>query len=180
MIVWTIGHSTRPVQEFVALLRSHEVRLLADVRRFPASRRHPQFNRDTLGETLREAGIDYLHLPELGGRRAPRKDSSNTAWRVIGFRGYADYMETPPFEAGLQQLMTAATLHRTAIMCAEAGWRSCHRGLISDALKARGWEVIHIIDARRTEPHPFTPVAQIVNGRLTYSASARQADLDLP
>lgn len=165
--------------EFLALLRAHEVRLLADVRRFPASRRHPQFNRDALAEALRKSEIHYLHLPELGGRRPPRKDSSNTAWRVTGFRGYADYMETPPFEVGLQRLMEAAAHRRAAIMCAEAGWRSCHRGLISDALKARGWEVTHIVDARRTEPHPFTPVAQIVDGRLTYAVHARQADLDL-
>jgi uncharacterized protein (DUF488 family) len=177
MNVWTIGHSTRSAGDFVDLLKTHDVRLVIDVRRFPASRRHPQFNSSDLAETLANDGIDYLHLEELGGRRAPTRDSPNTAWRIAGFRGYADYMGTPAFQAGLDRLMALAASRRAAIMCAEASWRSCHRALISDALKARGWEVVHIVDAH-TEPHPFTAVARVANGRLTYTAQPQQNDLN--
>jgi uncharacterized protein (DUF488 family) len=179
LIVWTIGHSTRTIGDFIGLLEAHDVRQLIDVRRFPASRRHPQFNRETLPASLANAHIDYVHLETLGGRRPPRKDSPNSAWRVAGFRGYADYMETKPFQEGLERLMSIAASRPAAIMCAEASWRSCHRSLISDALKASGWEVVHIVDARRTEPHPYTPVARIVDGRLTYAPAAQQSDLDL-
>lgn len=178
--IFTIGHSTRSAGEIVAMLANAGVRYVADVRRFPMSRRHPQFNRDALSGVLDEAGIGYTHLPDLGGRREPRADSTNTGWREAGFRGYADYMETPPFMQALDELMDVARCEPVAIMCAEASWRSCHRGLIADALKLRGWAVIHLVDAERHEPHPWTAPARVTAGRLAYSVPApAQRSLDL-
>lgn len=170
MIVWTIGHSTRTAQELSELLGAHGIGQVIDVRRFASSRRHPQFNRDALRNHLEEHGIGYVHLPELGGRRAPKPDSINTGWREPGFRGYADYMQTGAFEAALVRVIDAAAGQPSAMMCAEASWRSCHRGLIADALKVRGIEVIHIVDSWKTEPHPFTEPARIEAGALTYAA----------
>jgi uncharacterized protein (DUF488 family) len=175
----TIGHSTLAADVFLTMLTAHHVELLADVRRFPSSRRHPQFNRDTLAEMLTSHGIAYLHFPELGGRREPEADSPNTAWREAGFRGYADYMHTQAFNLGIARLLTAARETQTAIMCAEKSWRSCHRGLISDHLKASGMEVIHILDGTATEPHPWTPAARLIDGRLSYAA-ASSAQQPLP
>jgi uncharacterized protein (DUF488 family) len=169
MKLWTIGHSTRPIVDFLALLREHDIRTLADVRRFPGSRRHPQFSQEALATSLLNAGARYEHFPELGGRRQPRKDSPNTAWRHDAFRGYADYMMTAEFEAGIARLLAIAARTRTAIMCAEAVWWQCHRGLIADYLRAAGHDVIHIQGPNRTEQHPFTSAARIVNGFLTYS-----------
>lgn len=178
--LWTIGHSTLPSEGFVALLARREIELLADVRRFPSSRRHPQFNRETLAHSLEGAGIGYLHFPELGGRREPRPDSANTGWREAGFRGYADYMRTAEFEAGLARLLRAASSRRTAIMCAEKAWQNCHRGLISDLLKATGHHVIHIVDDMHEEPHPYTRPARLVDGALSYAAAVPvQSSLDL-
>jgi uncharacterized protein (DUF488 family) len=166
--IFTVGHSTRSAEEFVRLLAAHEVKLLVDVRTVPRSRHNPQFNRDTLPETLRQEHIEYLHLAELGGLRKPRADSANTAWRNLSFRGYADYMETPEFEAGIQRLMDAADGRRAAVMCAEAvPWR-CHRSLIGDVLMARGVEVFEIASATRAQPHRMTPFAHIADGRVTY------------
>jgi len=167
----TIGHSTLAADGFVAMLKAHRVELLADVRRFPASRRHPQFNREALAEMLASHRIAYLHFPELGGRREPKPDSPNTAWREAGFRGYADYMETAEFNQGIARLLEAAQSKATAIMCAEKSWRVCHRGLIADHLKASGIEVIHILDATDTEPHPWTGAARMIDGRLSYTAA---------
>src|SRR5437588_3963287 len=133
--LWTIGHSTRPFKELLEALKSFEIELLVDVRSFPGSRRYPQFNREQLKLTLAEAGIEYLHFPELGGRRNARPDSLNVAWRNKTFRGYADYMETVEFRNGIARLLEVARAHRTAIMCAEAVWWRCHRSLISDYLK---------------------------------------------
>lgn len=152
--LFTIGHSTHPADRFVALLRRHGVELLCDVRRFPGSRRNPQFNVGALRETLAEAGIAYEAFgDELGGRRRPTRPAEQSPWRVEGFRGYAEYMETPEFAAGLERLERLARERRTAIMCAEGDWRRCHRRLVADALTARGWRVIHIRPDGRTEEH---------------------------
>jgi uncharacterized protein (DUF488 family) len=168
--VFTIGHSTRPIEDFIALLKAHEIQLLVDVRTVPRSRHNPQFNRDTLPGSLRPAGIDYLHMPELGGLRHARKDSTNLAWRNLSFRGFADYMETPEFEKGLAHLINEAQTRRTAIMCAEAvPWR-CHRSLIADALVARGVEVLEISSLTRTQPHRLTPFAQVEGMKVHYPA----------
>jgi uncharacterized protein (DUF488 family) len=169
MTVWTIGHSNIALVALLDLLRKHGITSVADVRRYPGSRRHPHFARDALAESLAREGIGYLHLPELGGRRTPRGDSRNTAWRHPAFRGYADYMETPEFSAGVARLLDAASGHRVAIMCAEALWWQCHRGLIADALKAAGHEVLHITAAGAQE-HPYTSAARIEDGRLSYAA----------
>ena len=168
--IWTIGHSTHPIGVFVGLLARQAVRTLADVRLAPGSRRQPQFGRDKLAASLAEVGIAYEHLPELGGRREPRPDSPNTAWKNDAFRGYADYMETPEFEEGLARLLRIARSSPTAMMCAEGDWRECHRGLIADALKARSVEVIHIARDGGAAPHPYTSAARIVGGRLSYAA----------
>ena len=170
MTIFTIGHSTQPLEPFLEALAAHRIELVADVRRFPASRRHPQFGQTRLAESLAAAGVAYRHFPDLGGRRTPRPDSRNSAWREAGFRGYADYMETAAFAEALARLTDEAGARRTAVMCAELLWRSCHRGLVADRLKAGGHEVIHIISATRTEPHPFTSAARIVNGELTYTS----------
>jgi uncharacterized protein (DUF488 family) len=168
MTFWTIGHSTDAIGDFLSKLRAHEITLLADVRRFPGSRRHPQFAQAALSASLEDAHIRYLHLPELGGRRSPRKDSHNTAWRLDAFRGYADYMETPSFATGITRLLEAAGQERVAIMCAERVWWSCHRALISDWLKSHGHEVLHILAADRADVHPYTSAARIVDGALSY------------
>jgi uncharacterized protein (DUF488 family) len=167
--VWTIGHSTRTIEEFIAMLAAHRIELVADVRQFPGSRRHPQFNKENLARSLAEARIEYAHFPELGGRRRAKPDSKNTAWRNEAFRGYADYMETEAFRAGVARLLERAAASRTAMMCAEAVWWRCHRSLIADFLKSRGVDVIHILDEQKTQPHPFTPAARIVDGQLTYA-----------
>ena len=166
--VWTIGHSTRPSEELIEALRSFEIKVLVDVRTYPSSRRYPQFNREQLQVALAEAGIEYLHFPALGGRRNARPDSLNMAWRNKMFRGYADYMDTDEFHAGIARLVEVAQADRTAIMCAEAVWWRCHRSLISDYLKAKGVEVKHIMAAGKSEAHPFTSAARIVNGELSY------------
>ena len=168
--VWTVGHSTRPLEEFLEALQSFNIATLVDVRSFPGSRRYPQFNKDNLAASLQTANIEYLHHPELGGRRRARKDSTNIAWRNEGFRGYADYMETDSFRAAVEKLLALARGSRTAIMCAEAVWWRCHRSLISDYLKADGIEVTHVLAARKAEPHPYTSVARIIDGELSYKA----------
>jgi uncharacterized protein (DUF488 family) len=171
--IWTIGHSTRNIDNFVSLLQENGIKLVADVRMFPGSKRYPQFNRESLAGSLGQSGIRYEHFPELGGRRKTRPDSRNTAWRNASFRGYADHIETKEFRNGVARLLDLAnTTGPTAIMCAEAVWWRCHRSLISDYLKARGVEVIHILDAGKAEPHPYTSAARIVNGELTYSADS--------
>ena len=169
--IWTIGHSTRTADEFIAALEEPGIKLLADVRLLPGSRRYPQFNQETLRSSLADHGIGYEHFPELGGRRKPRPDSINTAWQNEAFRGYADYMETPAFQSGIERLLELADrAGPTAIMCAEAVWWRCHRGLIADFLKVRGVDVIHILQPGRAEPHPFTSAARVVSGRLSYAA----------
>jgi uncharacterized protein (DUF488 family) len=169
--IWTIGHSTRTLDQFIELLKTNRIELLADVRRFPGSRRLPHFNQENLVESLPRAGIEYVHFPELGGRRRVRPDSPNTAWRNAAFRGFADFMMTPEFHAGIERLLNHAARKRTSIMCAEALWWQCHRSMISDYLKANGHEVIHILNANKTEMHPFTSAARIVDGKLSYTAA---------
>ncbi len=166
--IWTIGHSTLSIEEFIRRLQGFEIKLLADVRSFPGSRRYPQFNKDALRSSLAAAEIDYAHLPELGGRRRARPDSINMAWRNESFRGYADYMESEGFQGGIANLRKLAAQKRTAIMCAEALWWRCHRSLISDYLKVHGNEVIHITGHGKSESHPFTSAARVVNGELSY------------
>jgi uncharacterized protein (DUF488 family) len=168
--IWTIGHSTRTLEEFLALLRSHDIQSVADVRRFPASRKFPHFNAEALQASLAAQGIDYQPLPQLGGRRTPRADSPNVAWRNRSFRGYADYMETAAFADGLNALRAEAARKRTAVMCAEAPWWRCHRALISDYLKASGTEVFHIAGIGSAAPHPYTSAANLTGGRLTYAS----------
>jgi uncharacterized protein (DUF488 family) len=170
MRIWTVGHSTRAIDEFISLIQANDIKLLADVRSLPGSRRYPQFNREMLAGSLGKAGIRYEHFPELGGRRKPREDSPNTAWRNASFRGYADYMETEEFRKGVERLLDlAAGAGPTAIMCAEAVWWRCHRSLISDYLKARRIEVMHILDANKIQPHPYTSAARVVNGKPSYT-----------
>jgi uncharacterized protein (DUF488 family) len=166
--LWTIGHSTRSIAEFIEALASFEITVLADVRSFPGSRRHQHFNREQMAVSLPVAGIDYQHFPELGGRRRSLPDSNNMTWRNKMFRGYADYMETREFLAGIGRLLDLARTRRTVIMCAEAVWWRCHRSLISDYLKANGVQVMHIMAAGKSEEHPFTSAARIVDGGLSY------------
>jgi uncharacterized protein (DUF488 family) len=171
--IWTIGHSTRSIDEFIEALASQDITALVDVRSFPGSRRYPHFNKSKLSESLAAVGIEYLHMPELGGRRRAREDSHNTAWRNEAFRGYADHMETEDFRSGIERLLALAKAKRVAIMCAEALWWRCHRSMISDYLKAQNVEVIHILSADKTEPHNYTSAAGIVDGELSYRGVSR-------
>jgi len=168
--IWTIGHSTRSAAEFLALLTGNGIEALADVRRFPGSRKYPHFNVEPLAHTLGEAGVQYVPFPELGGRRKPLPDSRNTAWRNDAFRGYADYMQTREFVLGIERLSALASAKRTAIMCSEAVWWRCHRGLIADWFKAHGVRVLHILDARHVVEHPWTSAAHVTEGELDYRA----------
>jgi len=151
------------------LLTVHQIEALADVRRFPASRRHPHFNYGALRTSLPEVGVEYALLPELGGRRQPRANSHNTLWRNESFRGYADYMESEAFSAGIERLLELARRKRTAVMCAEAVWWKCHRSLIADYLKAAEVSVRHIVDVTNSEIHPYTSAARFRDGKLSYS-----------
>jgi uncharacterized protein (DUF488 family) len=177
-VVYTIGHSTRDFPDFLRLLESQGIRRIVDVRRYPASRRHPQYARATLEQALGAAGVAYTHEVDLGGRRQPRPDSPHTGWRSLSFRGYADYMDTDAFQAALARLIALAGEAHTAVMCAEAvPWR-CHRQLIADALLARGHDVLHILDMDRVDPHRLTPFARIESdGRVRYPAVPEQLDL---
>jgi uncharacterized protein (DUF488 family) len=167
-VVLTVGHSTRPLETFIQLLQAHGVKRVSDVRTVPRSRRNPQFNGETLPNTLSQAKIRYTHLKELGGLRHPRPDSLNTGWRNASFRGFADYMQTPEFAAGLAKLMRLASRAQVAVMCAEAvPWR-CHRSLIADALLVRGVRVEHITSATRRQIHKLTPFARVSHGQVTY------------
>jgi uncharacterized protein (DUF488 family) len=166
--VRTIGHSTRTLEDFLAILAAAGITVLVDIRTVPRSRHNPQYNRDTLPDALRNAGIAYRHEPALGGLRRPRKDSRNTAWRNTSFRGFADHMETPAFEAAVEEIAALARTERPVLMCAEAvPWR-CHRTLVSDALLARGVEVRHLMGVAREEVHELTPFARVENERVSY------------
>jgi hypothetical protein len=168
--IWTIGHSTRTIEEFIELLGEHQIEILVDVRHFPGSRRFPHFNKPQLDQALSTAGIRYEHLVELGGRRPGRPDSHNLVWRNASFRGYADYMETKPFRDGVDRLLKIGRTGRVAIMCSEAVWWRCHRSMIADDLKARGARVVHIMGPDKIQEHPYTSAARLVEGRLSYAS----------
>jgi uncharacterized protein (DUF488 family) len=169
--IWTVGHSTRTLGEFLEVLAGPKIGLVADVRRFPGSKRHPHFNAGALAASLAGTGIDYAHYPDLGGRRGRRAPGSpNTGWRVEAFNAFADHMETPEFQAALADLAARALATRTAVMCSEAvPWR-CHRRLIADALTAGGWAVFDLMAPGKVEPHTFTPFARVEGTRVTYPA----------
>jgi uncharacterized protein (DUF488 family) len=172
-VVLTIGHSTRTWNDFRDLLRAYRVKRVVDVRSIPRSRHNPQFNRETLRTKLRSAGIGYVHLRKLGGLRHARRDSPNMSWRNTSFRGFADYMQTSEFEAGLERLMKLAGQKQSAIMCAEAvPWR-CHRSLIADALTVRGIRVNDIMSMKRSQVHSLTPFARVQGHRVTYPIGDR-------
>jgi uncharacterized protein (DUF488 family) len=169
--IWTLGHSTRSQEDTLKILAAAEIKLLADVRRFPGSRRYPQFNQEALQAWLAEAGIEYRHFVDLGGRRNKRlPDSPNTGWRVEAFGAYADYMQSAEFIAALDQLIAAAKEKATAIMCSEALPHRCHRRLISDALVVRGWRVGHLLSPKRIDDHQLTPFARVSGEKITYPA----------
>lgn len=169
-VIFTIGHSTYPIEKFLEMLEANGIRQLVDVRTIPKSRRNPQFAQDQLTVSLEQRGIHYVHLPGLGGLRHARKDSINTGWKNASFRGYADYMQTEAFRGSLTTLMDLAPKMATAIMCAEAvPWR-CHRSLIADALTARGIPVEHILSATSRKPHTYTPFARVEGESVTYPA----------
>jgi uncharacterized protein (DUF488 family) len=173
--VWTIGHSTLALETFIALVSAYGITAVADVRRFPASRRSPQYNAAALQASLGEQGIRYVGMPALGGRRQPRPDSRNTAWRHPSFRGYADYMETAAFREAVDALVALARERPTAVMCAEVLWWRCHRMLIADYVTASGLTVLHIRTAENAEPHRYSEPAQVSEGVLSYAS--RQFEL---
>jgi uncharacterized protein (DUF488 family) len=163
-MIWTIGHSTRPLQEFLALLVDNRIEAVADVRRYPGSRRYPHFNAEALARALNGAGIGYEPFPELGGRRKPHPGSPHTQWRNAAFRAYADYMDTSEFHAGIERLAALARGKRTAVMCSEAVWWRCHRRLVSDWFRAHDVRVLHILDAKHVMEHPPDAAPQAPTG----------------
>ena len=173
--IWTIGHSTRSLEEFVALLGEHRVQFLADVRHFPTSQRVPWTAKASLAKALSDRGVAYKHFDDLGGFRKALPDSVNTAWRNVGFRGYAHYMASAEFSAALNRLIAVAQEKRTAIMCAEAVPWKCHRSLLADALVVHGLRVIHVLSSRKTQDHRLTPFARVHGGRITYPAARKGA-----
>jgi len=166
--IWTIGHSTRTIDHFIAMLQSFHIEVVADIRSFPGSRRYPHFNKEALGISLLANGIKYRHLKDLGGRRPAKADSINTGWRNAAFRGFADYMQTDNFKNGIEELEEIAVTKRTAYMCSEAVWWRCHRSLVSDFLKLKGWNVWHIMEIGKAEEHTYTQPAKIIDGKLSY------------
>ena len=168
-IIYTIGHSTHTFDDFLDMLQSFNIETVADICSLPGSRKFPQFNKENLEISLKSNGINYLHLIDLGGRRKVKKDSKNNRWRHKAFKGYADYMETPDFEAGIENLEQIAMKQTTAFMCSEAVWWRCHRSMVSDFLKVKGWKVMHIMSKGKAQEHPYTAPAIIKNGRISYS-----------
>jgi uncharacterized protein (DUF488 family) len=166
--LWTIGHSTHPIEEFISILHAYHIEMLVDIRSLPGSNKFPQFNKENLEISLPKEGISYQHLAILGGRRKVSKTSKNTAWRNASFRGYADYMETDAFKEGIEELKKLAEHKKVAIMCSEVLWWRCHRSMIADELKSEGWTVIHILSLSKSEEHPYTAPAKIVDGKLSY------------
>ena len=167
--IFTIGHSTKTIEEFLDLLFSFDIKVLADIRRLPGSRKYPQFDQDNLRKSLEENGIEYIYIEDLGGRRKVSPDSKNTTWRNKSFQGYADYMETESFENGVKELEKLALEKNTAMMCSEAVWWRCHRSMVSDYLKAKGWEVLHIMALGKATEHPYTAPARIIGNQVFYS-----------
>ena len=168
MEIWSVGHGARPIEDLIATLRGADIQCLADVRSQPGSRRHPQFGAQALESALGPAGITYVHLPDLGGRRESRADSPHRALRVAAFRGYADHMSTPEFARGYERLTSLARESRTAFMCAETLWWRCHRRLIADRLTVDGWQVTHLFAPGKSEPHVLWDAARTEGGRLVY------------
>ncbi|HLS29950.1 MAG TPA: DUF488 domain-containing protein [Flavobacteriaceae bacterium] len=166
--IWTIGHSTRTFDEFIVMLKSFSIKTLVDVRSMPGSNKFPQYNQDVLQKSLKDNQIDYKYFEDLGGRRKPNPNSKNTIWRNKSFRAYADYMETEEFNDALEKLEKLASKTPVAIMCAEAVWWRCHRSMIADALKAKGWKVTHIMNKNKATEHPYTQPAQVTDGQLKY------------
>jgi uncharacterized protein (DUF488 family) len=166
--IWTIGHSARSLEEFMALLATHAIQVVVDIRTYPGSRRYPHFNKESLAVSLNAKSIQYHHMAGLGGRRKPLPDSRNSAWRHPAFRGYADHMDSDEFKREIRELETIAVRARTVYMCSEAPWWKCHRALVSDYLKIRGWKVLHIIAGSKASEHPFTTAARTVQGQLFY------------
>lgn len=167
--MWTIGHSTRPIEEFIALLQVYHIEMLVDIRTIPGSKHNPQYNAEALKQALEEAGIHYHHLAKLGGLRHTTKSSVNTGWHNTSFRGYADYMETPPFWEGIEELEKLAKKYKTCLMCAEAVPWHCHRTLLSDALVLCKWKVHHILSKTNTKSHELTPFLHIRKGFIIYA-----------
>ena len=168
IIVLTVGHSTRPIAEFLDILKAHHVSQIVDVRAIPRSRTNPQFNREVLAESLAQAGVQYTHMPGLGGLRKAKADSTNNAWRNASFRGFADYMQTPEFEKNIEELLILARQERIAVMCAEAVHWRCHRSLIADAVTVRGVPIEHIIDRSSRKPHKITSFARTSDACISY------------
>ncbi len=172
LTVWTVGHSTRPISDFLAVLAAYRIEVVADVRRFPGSRSQPQYQQPALESALHRAGIGYRWLPDLGGRRQPISDTPNTTWRHPAFRGYANYLAGEEFATGLFELLTLAWGLRTAVMCAEILWWRCHRRMIADVLVSLGAHVIHIMDADTAQTHRLRAPARLVRGVLSYLPEA--------
>ncbi|WP_300599927.1 DUF488 family protein [Niabella sp.] len=166
--LYTIGHSTHSSEDFIHMLQSFNIRMLADIRRFPGSKKFPRFNSEELAAELKSNGIGYVHLEVLGGRRNVQEHSRNHRWRNASFRGYADYMETPEFTKGIKQLEALAVKQPTACMCSEAVWWRCHRSLVADYLKAKGWQVLHIMGIGKAEEHPYTSPARVAGDQVFY------------
>jgi uncharacterized protein (DUF488 family) len=167
-LIHTVGHSSHPLDKFLAILAAHNTNIVIDVRRFPASRKWPHFHAASLAESLRKRGIEYVGMPELGGRRQPRPNSPHTAWRVAAFRGYADFMDTPEFPAGLARLIDTSKSMQAALLCSEAlPWR-CHRSLIADALTVRGWRVFDILNEKEARPHKLPDFARLEGTSVIY------------
>ena len=167
-MIYTIGHSTRSEREFLGMLQQHSIATLIDVRTIPRSRWNPQFDKTSLQKSVTQAGMEYLHMPELGGLRKPSPESINQAWKNPGFQGYADYMQTPAFEEALVKIIDFGWRDRIALMCAEAFYAKCHRMLLSDALIARGVEVLHIVNANQVKSHTLTSFARVEGTKVTY------------
>lgn len=168
-VIYTIGYSVRSLEEFLEMLKSFNIEVLADVRRFAGSKRYPWFSKENLEKVLPENTIEYIHFEALGGRRKVQPNSVNSRWKNESFRGYADYMQTEEFTKNIEKLETIAKLKTTAFMCSEAVWWSCHRSMISDYLKVKGWDVEHIMNIGKAEEHPYTAPARISNGKVFYS-----------
>lgn len=166
--IYTIGHSTHSLIDFLDMLHSFDIKMLIDIRSLPGSRRYPQFDKESLKISLEEAGIQYIHMIDLGGRRKVKKDSKNNRWNNDSFKGYADYMETEEFGNAIGKLEQIALKQTTAYMCAEAVWWRCHRSMVSDYLKAKGWTVLHIMAKGKFQEHNYTAPARIVDGNVLY------------
>ncbi|MDE3145463.1 MAG: DUF488 domain-containing protein [Bacteroidota bacterium] len=175
--IWTIGHSTRSLEEFIHMLQSFQIEIVADIRSFPGSRKFPQFNKEILQVSLAQNNIHYVHLMQLGGRRKVNPNSKNNSWRHVAFRSYADYMETDGFKEGVLELEKIALKQRTAYMCSEAVWWRCHRSMLSDYLKVRGWKILHIMGMGKEAEHAFTAPARVVDDKLSYESTGKEKGL---